>query len=186
MEAWRAPESLLAPLIVGCSAHRMDLEWIADAFDTACRCLPDVEAHLTQGNFKGKRSAAVLTALMVTSPGGDAACLRRVRWALCAEGEDLAQSGRRWWWEVALMALPHGAVQPAIPADRVPALCEVTRFSLYEGKVRGAQQLALLRHLWTGTLRSRDPELIVLGGQDRWDPGWWPTATAAFSSSSRH
>lgn len=183
MHAWTAADSLPAPLIVGCAPDRIDEEWALRAFDSACLALPDVAAHLTTGNFKGKTNPAVLTTLSVDGPGDTSR--RRVRWALRADGEDLAVAGKRWWWEVSLNVLADGSAAPAVPADRLAVMCEVTRFSVLRGRMRGAQQLALLRYLWIDMLRSRDPEAVVIGGRHDWNRTWWQPATPGDVPSPR-
>ncbi|RLV51108.1 hypothetical protein D9V37_04090 [Nocardioides mangrovicus] len=49
---------------------------------------------------------------------------------------------------------------------------ETVRVRIGAHGFEGAVELALLRHTWLATLRSAHPELVVHGGQDRWEDAW--------------
>jgi hypothetical protein len=68
--------------------------------------------------------------------------------------------------------LKDGTAAPAIGSDRATAMLEVTRFTIHAGSMRGAWQLALLRHLWSDALRSQDQDMQIFGGQRDWKMSW--------------
>jgi hypothetical protein len=171
MKAWDAPASLLAPLVIGADKLTLGTSGVLDAFDAAVQCVPPVEASTWVGPMKRKRHPASIVLQPMT---GDIAkpYNRRARLVVRNEGEAGEVAAHRWWWEVALVVLKGGTATPAIGPDRITAMLEVTRFTIHTGSMRGAWQLALLRYLWSDTLRSQDGDLQIFGGQRDWKMSW--------------
>jgi len=182
MKAWDAPESLLAPLVIGASQVTPGSLGVLDAFDAAVGCVPAAETETWVGPMKRNRQSASITLQPVNAELAKP-YNRRARLVVRNEGEAADIAAHRWWWEVALVVLKDGTAMPAIGQDRVTALLEVTRFTILSGTMRGAWQLALLRHLWSESLRSQDADIQILGGQRDWKMNWITPAAPAPSAA---
>jgi hypothetical protein len=178
MKPWDAHGSLLAPLVIGADRANPGSSGVLEAFDAAVNCVPSAETETWVGPLKRKRQSASI-ALQPVSAEMAKPYHRRARLVVRNPGESAETAADRWWWEVALVVLKDGTAMPAIGADRVTALLEVTRFTIQSGTMRGAWQLALLRHLWSETLRSRDQGMQVFGGQRDWKMNWITSAADA-------
>jgi hypothetical protein len=83
-------------------------------------------------------------------------------------------------WSVGLNRLKDGSAAPVIGPGITTWCLEVSLSKIAGGYLAGGLHLALLRHLWVEFMRAYDPDLIVVGGQTRFDDSWWrPLATAA-------
>lgn len=90
--------------------------------------------------------------------------------------EDRVPEAPAWLWEVGVLSYREPESLLSVrPGSRLVVL-DVARFKTSQGAVRGAAQLALLRHLFVEGLRAIDPEIQVSGGQRDWDPSMWTTA----------
>jgi hypothetical protein len=180
MEAWDEPDSLLAPLIVGVHKDEDDNAYfVSRTLYGAFQSIPTTTIQrLIKEPMKIKQTQKTYGQSMVWLMG-DAAkpYLRRVRLVQVPPGQAPTKVGQGLVvWEVGYLQLNDGVAEPAIGKDLIAVILEVTTFQAQGGVVLGAPQLALLRHLWVEGMRSYDPDLVVVGGQTRFEEHWWRSA----------
>ncbi len=163
----------MAPLIVGANPDLVSSDDTVYALEAAMMGVPASRAvfsSVTAGVSHHKQPGHIGIAQLT----GDRAkpYARRYRLVLGTAAQSPTQASEAWWWELALYVPKSGSLAPAVPADQTAALLQATKLSSHRGIVRGFSQMALMRHLWIDALRSRDPQLTVLGGQHEWNPEW--------------
>jgi hypothetical protein len=167
---WSDPESVLAPIVVG--AHEVSGYFLypGGALRAAAGAIPPC----------GNQVKAVLR--KATHP--------RIRKAVCNSGDpakpfsyvvQLVEVGENEprpiplghvLWSAGLT--PLGKDVPGLGPDVEGFALEVNFIKVTgKGMLFAGLQLALLRHLWVEYMRTYDPDLIVMGGQTRFDDEWW-------------
>lgn len=173
MKPWNAPDNILAPLIVGANPDLVTTDDVVFAAEAAMMGVPAFRAvfSTTTAGVSHHRQPGHIGIAQIT--GDDAKpYARRYRLVLGTQAQKPGQALDIWSWELALFLPKSGMLAPAVPAGQTAALLQATMLTAQEGMIRGVLQMALMRHLWIDTLRSRDPELTVLGGQHEWNPAW--------------
>ena len=77
-------------------------------------------------------------------------------------------------WRVGVSLFEPDAFNGLIENRRSLVRLRVTNYEIYNHGVAAAQHLALARSIFVECYEDFDPDAVVLGGQHRWDPAWWP------------
>lgn len=89
------------------------------------------------------------------------------------EGRDTLSVAETQWQVGISVYSKDGLCAPAVPPGYQTAILQTSIFKLEAGKVSGAPQLALFRHLWAEAVLAASPDAIVFGGQHHWQDDWW-------------
>jgi hypothetical protein len=177
VELWQEPDSIVAPLVVGIhpdvDKRAPHVEYTL--YGTHRSIPPTSVVRLVKQPRQVKRTEVTYSRQTQWVEGdGAKPYIFRVRLIDIAPGVQPNQvSPSLRIWEVGLVTAARGAAAPAIGDDLITVVLEVSNFVVAQGVVLGAPQLALFRHLWIETLRTYDPDLVVAGGQTRFEPHWW-------------
>ena len=85
-------------------------------------------------------------------------------------------------WKVRVVLKNPSVFGPAGDGSETALEITLAEYTLRNGVLVGAPQLALLRHLWWTTIHRLEPTAQAYGGQHDWDPTWWPNTAAAAGS----
>jgi hypothetical protein len=182
---WHDPDSLLAPLVIG--AHKTQAtddpaHYVYGALQAARGCLPET-GTATKAAFRKERPL-VRKAMYLS---GDNAKPYRATVNLVQVPDNATGSVAfgHVLWTAGLYALKDGSATPAIPADVKTFVLEISLTKVAGGYISGGLHLALLRHLWVEFMRAHNPELIVLGGQTRFEDGWWRPSVQSVKAAAK-
>jgi hypothetical protein len=180
-KSWSDPDSLLGPILVG--AHEVGGHFLypGAALRAAAGSIPDTATH---ARAVWRKQQHPRTRKVLVQAGGQARpFLHRVQLVEVGENEPTPIPLGHLLWSVGLTELgPDVAVLgPGVQGfilevgfTRVAsARLASARVPASEARLVAALQLALLRHLWVEYMRAYDPELIVMGGQTRFEESWW-------------
>lgn len=184
MNRWSAPESIFAPVI---AAVPPGTQWsgFGNALIAAGQSVPYAEVSYRMkrpGSFKSVNE--IRQRMMFVSTGDKAQPFSARAFLFDKPSGPVKDIAALRLWEVAMSHLKDGLCTPAVPEDFDTATLQVSRFRLAQQGLAGAQQLALLRHLWAEAVLAASPEAIVFGGQHHWQDGWW-TEELAESAEAR-
>jgi hypothetical protein len=169
---WNDPDSVLGPLIVGVATSSYAL----GALQAAKECLPQTGTSV-KAAFKKQRSR--VRKAMYLSGDNAKPYLAVVHLSEVADDAPPMVPFGHLLWSVGLYHLKDGSAAPVIGPGVTTWCLEVSLSKVAGGYLAGGLHLALLRHLWVEFMRAYDPDLIVVGGQTRFDDSWWrPLATA--------
>ena len=166
---WSDPESVLAPIVVG--AHEVSGYFLypGGALRAAAGAIPPC----------GNQVKAVLR--KATHPRTARPCatraIRQSRSVMSYSSSSGETSCRpiplgHVLWSAGLT--PLGKDVPGLGPDVEGFALEVNFIKVTgKGMLFVGLQLALLRHLWVEYMRTYDPDLIVMGGQTRFEDEWW-------------
>lgn len=173
MNRWSAPESIFAPVI---AAVPPGTQWsgFGNALIAAGQSVPRAEvSYRTKrpGSFKSVNE--IRQRMILVSTGDKARPFSARAFLFDKPPGPVTDLAALRLWEVSMSRLKDGLCTPAIPADFDSAMLQMSRFRLTQRGLRGAPQLALVRHLWAGAVLAASPGAIVFGGQHHWQDGWW-------------
>jgi len=173
---WRRNDSLLSPLFIGLKSEPTNQEAVLGWIHAALESVPPTKGTRT---FRRPLSIKSETEPITRRVEG---FLKKDRKPLenyvqfISRGPATDDPKTRYFdliWTVGFLWLKAGLCAPAIDPSFDILCLEVEFVKISGGRIQGASQLALFRHLTIEFIRSTNPDLVIIGGQDRFDENWW-------------